>query len=252
MAAYAAGPASTAIRPATAAGMSRRRPSTGPERRTRPNTRIITVAAVATSDRTGSHGFQPGVRRSSTNAQAAGDRDRQRQHQAPPARAAVCLVQGDRADAGQRGDRRRRGAGVVRVLDALLEAEHEEFQQQPAAPHQHARAREVGPAPPPDEDERADQRDDGERDEPGDLAAKGGAEQPPDARRTPETPEPAGTGPAQAASAGQTAGTGPADAATAAETRAAGYAAETVVADGEVPHGVVGAAADVGTAPSWG
>jgi hypothetical protein len=81
------------------------------------------------------------------------------------------------------------------MLSALLEAEHEEFQREPASPHQHAGPREVCPGPPTDEDEGPDQRDGSERDEPGDLAAKCRAEHPPDTcldAETASTPGPVG------------------------------------------------------------
>jgi len=158
--AVSGGPASTAIRPATAATASRRRCLPARNRRGPPPSACPQPAIGQREhryDRGSRH--RPGQPRVPARSPA-------QQHEGPPpvmamATGSTRLHQPPVGKPGRRPPRRCRSARLSgapsrccsRVLSALLEAEHHEFQDEPGAPHQHAGPREIGPRPPSDEDE---------------------------------------------------------------------------------------------------
>ena len=134
-------------------------------------------------------------------------------------------------DPDEGADRRSENDVVVRVDDALHEAEHETGDDEPRAPHEDRGAPAVGALRRPHRDEQRHERDERCRQQPGDLRAHLGAEKPQEARRA---PPPCLSG-AHRLAADHAAGL------------VAGDAAEAVVTEDQVEDAVVLRAADVGT-----
>ncbi len=123
-----------------------------------------------------------------------------------------------------RADRGRERDGVVRVHDAVREAEHHRGDGQPAAPQDQRRPRRVRPWCAPGDDESRREADHRGRQQPGDVQTHPAAEQPTPADVEVEVAEPAGL--------------------------VTGQPAQTVVAQRQFDDAVVLRTADVGPAPT--